>query len=310
MAPSLRIALMIGLLVVLFVVGQAILPGFIGPAQIANQLKIAAFLGLFALCQTIVMTAGGQGLDLSVGAVATLGGVIGTAVLGGADGLTALAMITAACAGLLAGLCNGIAIALMGIPPLVATLAVASVIDGGLILGVSQLHPSNAATPSLVSLAGLTSAGIPNIVMVWAVIAAIALWFLRSGWGRRLSATGSNSVAAFLSGTNITAVKITAYTLSGGLAAFTGVLLTGYVSQAFLGLGNPYILTSVVVAAIGGVALEGGRAPYLGVICAAVILTVLISLLTALQIAEAGRQIVLGLTLLAFLVFDRVLKRA
>jgi ribose transport system permease protein len=310
MKPMLRIAMLIALLIVLFVAGQLVLPGFIGPSQIANQLKIAAFLGLFGLCQTIVIAAGGQGLDLSVGAVATLGGVVGTAVLGGTDSLTPLAIMAAAVAGLLAGLFNGVGIAVMGIPPLVATLAVASVIDGGLILGVSLLHPSNAATPSLVSLAGLTSAGIPNVVMVWTVVALVALWFLQSGWGRRLCATGSNAVTAYLSGTNTTLVKIVAYTLSGGLAGFTGILLTGYVSQAFLGLGNPYILTSVVVAAIGGVALEGGRAPYLGVICAAIIMTVLISLLTALQMAEAGRQLVLGFTLLAFLMLDRVLKRA
>ncbi len=309
MKPALRVPLMLGLLVILFVVGQAILPGFIGSSQIANQLKIAAFLGLFGLCQTIVMTAGGQGLDLSVGAVATLGGVVGTAVLGD-TGMTAVAMICAALAGLLAGLFNGVGIALMGIPPLVATLAVASVIDGGLILGVSELHPANAASPLLISLSGLTSAGIPNIVMLWIVVAVVAFWLIKSGWGRRLSATGSNPVTAYLSGTDTTRVKIVAYMLSGGLAGFTGILLTGYVSQAFLGLGNPYILTSVVVAAIGGVALEGGRAPYLGVICAAILMTVLISLLTALQMAEAGRQIVLGLTLLAFLLFDRVLKRA
>ena len=310
MRPGVRIAAMVALLAVLLAVGQSILPGFIGPSQMGNQLKIAAFLGLFGLCQTIVMTAGGQGLDLSVGAVATLGGVVGTAVLGMTDGLTPLAMLCGAAAGLLAGLCNGVAVALMGIPPLVATLAVASVIDGGLILGVSTLHPANAASPALVSLSGLTSAGIPNIVLLWVVVAALAFWFLRSGWGRRLGATGANPVTAFLSGTNTTRVRLVAYTLSGGLAGFTGILLTGYVSQAFLGLGNPYILTSVVVAAIGGVALEGGRAPYGGVICAAVILTVLISLLTALQMAEAGRQIVLGLTLLAFLLVDRVLKRA
>ena len=105
-------------------------------------------------------------------------------------------------------------------------------------------------------------------------------------------------------------VRIAAYTVSGCLAGFAGILLTGYVSQAFLGLGNPYILTSVVVAVIGGVALEGGRAPYLGVVCAAVLLTVLISLLTALQMAEAGRQLILGFTLLAYLMLDRMLKRA
>jgi ribose transport system permease protein len=310
MKPGVRIAGMLALLAVLLAVGQAVLPGFIGPSQIGNQLKIAAFLGLFGLCQTIVMTAGGQGLDLSVGAVATLGGVIGTAVLGAAGGSTPLAMLCAAVAGLAAGLCNGIGVALMGIPPLVATLAVASVIDGGLILGVSSLHPANAASPALVTLSGLTSGGVPNIVVLWIAVAAVAFWFLRSGWGRRLCATGANPVTAYLSGTDTTRVRMVAYTLSGGLAGFAGILLTGYVSQAFLGLGNPYILTSVVVAAIGGVALEGGRAPYAGVICAAVILTVLISLLTALQMAEAGRQIVLGLTLLAFLLLDRVLKRA
>ncbi len=310
MKPGLRVLAMVGLLAVLLAVGQMILPGFISPSQIGNQLKIAAFLGLFGLCQTIVMTAGGQGLDLSVGAVATLGGVVGTAVLGVTGDLTAVAMPCAAVAGLLAGLCNGVGVALMGIPPLVATLAVASVIDGGLILGVSSLHPANAATSALVTLSGLTSDGIPNIVILWAVVAAAAFWLLRSGWGRRLCATGANPVTASLSGTDTTRVRIVAYALSGSLAGFTGILLTGYVSQAFLGLGNPYILTSVVVAAIGGVALEGGRAPYAGVICAAVILTVLISMLTALQMAEAGRQIVLGLTLLAFLILDRLLKQA
>lgn len=310
MKPGLRVLAMVGLLAILLVVGQMILPGFIGPSQIGNQLKIAAFLGLFGLCQTIVMTAGGQGLDLSVGAVATLGGVVGTAVLGETGDLTLVAMPCAAAVGLLAGLCNGVGVALMGIPPLVATLAVASVVDGGLILGVSSLHPANAASPALVTLSGLTSGGIPNIVILWALVAGVAFWLLRSGWGRRLCATGANPVTAFLSGTDTTRVKIVAYALSGGLAGFTGILLTGYVSQAFLGLGNPYILTSVVVAAIGGVALEGGRAPYAGVICAAVILTVLISLLTALQMAEAGRQIVLGLTLLAFLTLDRMLRQA
>lgn len=100
-------------------------------------------------------------------------------------------------------------------------------------------------------------------------------------------------------------VRTAAYTLSGGLAALNGFLLIGYVGQAFLGLGNAYVLTSIVAAAIGGVALEGGRAPYLGVACAAIMMTVLVSLLTAIDIGEAGRQIIFGLTLLGFLVMDR-----
>jgi len=92
------------------------------------------------------------------------------------------------------------------------------------------------------------------------------------------------------------------------VAAFAGFLLTGYVGQAFFGLGDPYILTSIVVATIGGATFAGGRAPYLGVACAAIMMTVLVSLLTALTIGEAGRQVIFGATLLAFLALDRVLR--
>lgn len=304
-----RIVLLLGLSVALLVCGELLLPGFLGPAQIANQLKIAAFLGLFGLCQMIVIAAGGQGLDLSVGAVASLGGILGAALLPalgpGAAGLVAVA------SGLLVGALNGFAIAVLGVPPLVATLALASVVDGGLIVGVSLAKPSNAASPELVAIAGRATWGVPNIVLVWLVVTAVAVWLLwHSAWGRRLCATGSNATTARLSGTNTVAVRLVAYMLSSGLAAATGFLLTGYVGQAFLGLGNAYVLTSIVAAAIGGAALEGGRAPTFGVACAAIMMTVLVSLLTAIDVGESGRQIVFGLTLLGFLVMDRQIRRA
>ncbi len=302
-----RPALLLGIAAALLLVGQALLPGFLGAGQLANQLKIAAFLGLFGLCQTVVVAAGGQGLDLSVGAVATLGGVLGAAVMQGADAVTPLGGAAACLGGLLVGAVNGIGVAVLGIRPLVATLAVASVVNGGLIVGVSLFKPSDAASPALVWLAGRTTGGVPNVVLLWAVVAAAAVWLLsRSGWGRQLCGTGANATVALLSGTRVRAVRVAAYTLSGLLAAFSGFLLTGYVGQAFLGLGNAYVLTSIVVAAIGGVALTGGRAPYAGVAAAAVMLTVLVSLLTAVNIGEAGRQITFGATLLAFLTLDRI----
>lgn len=301
-----RPVLLIGLSVALLLVGQLLLPGFLSAGQVANQLKIAAFLGLFGLCQTVVIAAGGQGLDLSVGAVATLGGILATGVMHGVSALTLPAGLAAAGAGLLVGSVNGLAVAVLGVPPLVATLAIASVVDGGLIVAVSAWQPSNMASPFLVALSGRASGGVPNIVLVWAGLAAAAMWLLgRSAWGRRLCGTGANPVVAWLSGTDTTVVRIAAYALSGGLAALGGFLLTGYVGQAFLGLGNAYVLTSIVVAVIGGVALAGGQAPYLGVVCAAIMMTVLVSLLTAINIGEAGRQIVFGATLLAFLALDR-----
>src|SRR3546814_7918649 len=74
----------------------------------------------------------------------------------------------------------------------------------------------------------------------------------------------------------------------------TTLFRSGYVGQAFLGLGNAYILTSVVVAVIGGVVLGGGRGDYVNVAIAAIFVTVLTSLLTAVQIGEASRQIIFG----------------
>ncbi|MCB8877087.1 ABC transporter permease [Acidisoma silvae] len=300
---------LVGVAILLLLVGQALLPGFLSLGQIGNQLKIAAFLGLFGLCQTIVIAAGGQGLDLSVGASATLGGILGAALMQGSNGLTAPALLAAVAAGGLVGVINGIGIALMRIPPLVATLAIASVVDGGTILGVSIAHPANSASPVLVAIGGWASAGVPNIVIVWAILGALAIWLLSaSAWGKRLTATGANPVASLLSGNHVTAIRIAAYGLSGALAAFAGFLLTGYVGQAFFGLGDPYILTSVVVAVIGGATLAGGRAPYAGVAAAAIMMTVLVSLLTALAIGEAGRQIIFGLVLLGFLALDRMMK--
>jgi ribose transport system permease protein len=310
MSPALlRPLLLIGISIALLIIGQLLLPGFLNANQVANQLKIAAFLGIFGLCQTIVMAAGGQGLDLSVGATATLGGILGAAIMHGSNGMTPLGGLAAVGAGVIVGAVNGVGVALLRIPPLVATLAIASVVDGGVIVGVSLVQPSNAASPALVTLSGWATAGVPNIVLVWVVLSAIAIWLLSfSAWGRRLTDTGANAVAALLSGIDTTAVRIAAYALSGALAAFAGFMLTGYVGQAFYGLGDPYILTSIVIAAVGGVTLAGGRAPYLGVACAAIMMTVLVSLLTAIAIGEAGRQIIFGATLLGFLVLDRCMK--
>lgn len=305
-----RFVLLLGLSAVFMLAGQLLLPGFANATQVANQLKIATFLGLFALCQTIVIAAGGEGLDLSVGALATLGGIVGAAVMAGSNALMVPAAIVAVAAGAAVGLITGIGIAVLRIPPLVATLAMASVVDGGLIVFTSLFHPANAASPLLVSIAGQASWGVPNVVVVWVVLAAVALWVLwRTAWGRRLCATGASARVALLSGTNTVVVQAGAYVLSAALAALSGFLLTGYVGQAFLGLGNSYILISIVVAVIGGVALAGGRAPYLSVVAAAIMITVLVSLLTAVNMAESGRQVIFGVTLLAFLVVDRQLGR-
>src|SRR3546814_513149 len=121
-----RRTLLVVLIVCVLAAGQMAVTGFAGPDQIGNQLKIATFLGLFGISQAIVMIAGGQGLDLSVGAVATLGGIVGAAVLDvGASGLL-LSIALAGLCGFLVGALNGVGITVFKVPPLVMTLAMAS----------------------------------------------------------------------------------------------------------------------------------------------------------------------------------------
>jgi ribose transport system permease protein len=297
-----RRTLLLVLVVVVMVGGQWAVPGFTNADQLANQLKIATFLGLFGISQTLAMIAGGQGLDLSVGAAATLGGIVGAAVIGAGPAGLPLALIAAALCGAVVGVVNGLGITVFRVPPLVMTLAMASLVDGGLIVWSSLLHVNTAASATLVALAGRNVAGVPTVAVLWLVAGTLVWWFLdRSAWGRRLMATGANPTAALLTGARVRVVRIAAYTASAIIAALTGVLLVGYVGQAFLGLGSGYVLTSVVVAVIGGVSLGGGRGDYVAVAIAAMFITVLTSLLTALQIGEAGRQCIFGATLLVFL---------
>ena len=297
-----RRALLLALIALLLIGGQLAIPGFTNGGQFANQLKIATFLGLFGISQTIVMMAGGQGLDLSVGAVATLGGVIGAALIEQGVAGRVPAFAAAVLCGILIGLVNGVGITVLRVPPLVMTLAMGSLVDGGLIVWSSVMHVNTAANPALVALAGRSMSGVPTIAVLWLVAAALVWWFVdHTAWGRRLMATGANPTAALLTGTRVSVVRTTAYVASALIAAVTGLLLVGYVGQAFLGLGTSYVLSSVIVAVIGGVSLAGGRGDYIAVAIAAIFITVLTSLLTALQIGEAGRQCIFGATLLGFL---------
>ncbi|WP_248323521.1 MULTISPECIES: ABC transporter permease [unclassified Caballeronia] len=297
---------LLALAIIVLVGGQFAVPGFASPGQVANQLKIATFLGLFGIAQSLVMIAGEQGLDLSVGAAATLGGMLGAALLGPASPGLGAAFVVAAASGALVGAVNGVGITLLRIPPLVMTLAMASLVDGGLIVWSSVMHVNTAASPALAALAGRTLAGVPTVALIWLVAGALVWRFLdHSAWGRRLLASGANPTAAAIAGTRVRAIRIAVYTASGVIAALTGVLLVGYVGQAFLGLGTTYVLPSVVVAVIGGVSLAGGRGDYIAVAMAALLLTALTSLLTALQIGEAGRQCIFGATLLAFLALNK-----
>ena len=141
---------------------------------------------------------------------------------------------------------------------------------------------------------------LPNGLALFLPFAAIILWMqYRTGFGRLLYAVGANENATRLSGVRRGPVHFALYALSGLIAGITGLLYLGLVKTPSLSLALPLDLPSVAAAVIGGTSIFGGRGGYAGTIIGALILTVLATMLTLLQMPEGARRILFGLIILA-----------
>ncbi len=288
----------------LFVLGGLVHPGFANYSLAINILRLAAFLGVVAAGQTLVIIGGGEGIDLSVGSVITLGAILVYQVANGSDVMVLPALVVALAVGAGIGTVNGLGITLLRIPPLVMTLGMAGVVQG-LILVVTQGRLTGATAPLMVALITSPLAfEIPGVVLIWLLL-GIVMWMLleRTPYGKQLFAIGVNRTTARLSGVRVPAILVLTYALSGMLAALAGFILLGYTLRVFLNLGADYTLPSVAAVVVGGTVLAGGQGSYLGTMAGALVLTILSSLLTTLLLPESVRQIVFGATLLLLLSF-------
>jgi ribose transport system permease protein len=304
--PLLRdpLAIAVAVVVLLLVLGEIVSPGFAAPRQVIGQLVIAALLGLVAAGQNLVILGGREGIDLSVGAMIGLGALIAGNMMQGQDGgiLPALVAVGAATFGL--GVLNGIGVTLLRIPPLVMTLGMAGVLQGLLVV-LTRGQPSGNAAPLLVDFVTKPLIlGLPGMLFIWALV-GVALWLLlrHTAFGLRVFAIGTNAEAAALSGVHVARVRTLLFGLSGLFAGLGGFFVLGYTGNVFIGVGNQYVLPSIIAVVIGGTSLAGGSGGYWGTMAGAVVLVLLQSILTTLAIEPFGRQIIFGLTLLALMLF-------
>jgi len=213
-----------------------------------------------------------------------------------------MALAVALGAGALIGLANGIGVTTLGIPPLVMTLGMTGIVQGT-ILVVTEGELVGKAAPRMGQLISQPLAGpLPGIILIWLLV-GLGMWVLleRTVYGKQLFAVGVNRETARLSGVRVPATVVATYTLSGMLSALGGAMLLGFTQSVFLNLGTPYLFPSVAAVVVGGTVLAGGKGSYWGAMAGALVLTLLTSLLTAVQLPEAARQIILGVTLLALL---------
>lgn len=292
------------LIVILLTLGEIVSPGFASPSQIVKLLTIAALLGIVAAGQNLVILGGREGIDLSVGAVISLGAVIAGNIMKGDNMMIMPAILGASSVGLFIGLINGIGVTFLRIPPLVMTLGILGVVQGALV-AITRGVPSGNAAPALSDfITQPLILGIPGILFVWVGVGLFMAWLLRrTAFGYRIYAIGANERAAALTGVTVWRMRVALFGLSGFFAGLTSVFVLGYTGNSFIGVGEQYMLPSIIAVVLGGTPLSGGQGSYTGAMAGAFLLVILQSILITLQMEEFGRQIVYGATLLILMMF-------
>lgn len=286
---------------VAFSVGALTVGGFASGRGLNNIMEQAVILAAVAAAQTVVIVGGG--IDLSVPWVITGAGVFATMLAGGQNSrlVWVVPVLLAIAAGV--GLANGIGVAVVGVPPIVMTMAMNVILSGFVILYGSGASAQAAAPSFLGRVVSGHVAGVPAYLLVLAVIlAAYAFFMSRTVAGRRLYAVGTSPVVSRLSGVSVGRTVVLSYVMSSVTAAFGGILLLGYVNYAYFGMGDDYLFTSVAAVVIGGASILGGSGHFVGTLGGALLLSVAQALLAVLNLGQGAVDVFYGLIILGSMI--------
>ena len=292
---------LLGFLVVLLVFTKLIQPNY-GPTGIQGLAVSAAALVLAAVAQAIVVISGG--IDLSIGAMIAFTNVVAAQAMLKADDQTGVAIaIGVLLLGLLIGAINGALIVTTRVADIIVTLAMSFVWAGCALLVLSV--PGGQADAWLTQLASgsILTEWLPKpALLVLLIIAIIWIPLRRSRLGLSLYAIGSDQLAAFRSGVSVGRTKIISYALAGLFSALAGLAVT-----ANTGIGTPlpggYTLTSVAAVVLGGVSLAGGRGGVFGPIIAVIILSLIRTDMTFLNLNSNLATVTQGVILIVVVMF-------
>ena len=290
------------LVLLVVVVASLAIPGFGSYGHLRYILELAAVIGIVAAGQTLVVLMGG--IDLSAGAVMTVCAILLPILSPAFDvtGVSGVLLILGIAT--LIGLGNGAGAAFLGVPPIIMTLAMATFLQGLLVIvaGGSAVSVTNAA---VIWLGQARPLGIPAGVILWVMVsAAVLLLIHRLPTGARLLALGANPLAARLSGVGVTRHTLIVYALSGLFSGMAGILILGMNRQGYVGIGEPYVLASIAAVVLGGTSILGGRGTYAGTIPGAILLVTTTALITVVNASPGWRNIMFGALILALLLIS------
>jgi ribose transport system permease protein len=290
-AAFIVVILVVGTIYTLATQGSASL---LSPTYLLLQLKVSAFLGIVAAGMMLVVLLGH--IDLSVPWTIAASAMLATA-WGGAGAIPVGLLV-----GLGVGVFNGLGVAFLRIPSMIFTLGVNVVLRGFMVMLTGGFSPSSEPTDLMLLLAKGDVFGVPIPVIIWAVVGiAVSFMLRRTPLGRYIYAIGNREGAVYLSGINTRIVLVATFAMCSMLAALAGLLIAGYSSKAFQAMGDPYLLPSIAAVVIGGTNILGGSGKFSGTVMGTILIVLLQSVLSVMQMPEAGRQIIYGVVIIAML---------
>jgi len=277
-------------------------PTFFCWINITNILKQSAVPGVISLGMLMVIMT--SGIDLSVGSVVALSGVLAVGLQQHMPLVSALLLATLA--GLSAGLFNGLLVAKRNVPPFIATLGMMA-IARGLTYIYTHGGPIQITYPAYNFFGRGQIGPIPFIVIVWLLLSAIvALVLARTTFGRTITAIGSNPEAVYLSGINVSRHLLSVYVISGLLCGIGGILLSSRLTVGTPLMGQLMELDAIAAVVIGGASLSGGRGTVWGTIIGVLILGMISNMLNLIGVSMFYQDAVRGSIIVLAVLFKSV----
>ena len=290
-------------------------PDFLKPTNLRNIASQISIIAIIAIGMTMVIITGG--IDLSVGSLIALSSVVAAALLrdcfhgreaGALEMIAASAAAILLCAGV--GLFTGAVIRTFDVPPFIVTLAML-LVAGGLAGVISQEQLINDVPSSFAWLGrGADLLNLPNgVVLMLVLYIAAHILMTRTRLGRYIYAVGGNREAARLCGVPVGRILMFVYAISGMLAGVGGIMMASQFTSGSPNFGASYELYAITAVVVGGTSLSGGEGTVFGTLIGAFTTAVIANGMNLLNVKSRPQMIVLGLVILAAVIFDSVRRR-
>ncbi|MDB5053071.1 MAG: Ribose transporter permease protein [Bacilli bacterium] len=300
----LKHGIFIALVLICFII-STMTENFFTISNILNVVRQVSFNGILAIGMTFVIITGG--IDLSVGAILALSGVVSASLVLEGKGVVpaGFAIFIGLLVGMLLGLFNGLIITKGKLAPFIVTMAVMTLARGASLV-YSNGRPFTGLSSDFKQIGAGFILGIPIPIIIFVAVILLSHFILNyTKFGRYIYAVGGNEIAAKASGLNVNAIKTYVYMICGTLSGLVGIVLSSRINSGSPIWGIGYELDAIAAAVIGGTSLSGGIGTIYGTVVGALIIGVISNGLDIMNVSSYYQQLIKGLIILIAVLIDR-----